>query len=333
MPRRSRIDAPGALHHIIVRGIERKPIFKDDADRDHFLGRLENIFTDAETLCFAWALMSNHFHLLLKTGKSPISTVMRRLLTGYAMYFNRRHNRAGHLFQNRYKSILCQEDTYLLELVRYIHLNPLRVNIVADLKSLDSYAYSGHAVIMGKKKNDWQAIDYVLKLFDDRLASARQRYREYVHKGISASKRPDLVGGGLVRSSGGWRALKGLRKAKAYMKGDERILGESDFVEAVLESCQQEYERKYLLQSMGFDFDAAVNRVAEVLGIEKAEVLSSGRQPHRVKARSLLCFWASRDLGMSMVELSKRLNISQPTASQSASRGEKIATEIGLKLL
>ena len=214
-----------------------------------------------------------------------------------------------------------------------LHLNPLRVKIVADLKSLDKYAYSGHAVIMGKKKNDWQDIDYVLKLFGDRLSSAPRRYWEYVQKGISAGKRPDLVGGGLVRSSGGWHALRGLRKAKAYMKGDERLLGESDFVEAVLQSCRQEYEQKYLLQSMGFDFDAVVNRVAEALGIEKSEVLSAGRQPHRVKARSLLCFWASRGLGMSMVELSKRLNISQPTASQSASRGEKIATEIGLKLL
>ena len=332
MPRRSRIDAPGALHHIVVRGIERKPIFKDDADRNHFLERLENILTDGAALCFAWALMSNHFHLLLKTGKVTISTVMRRLLTGYAMYFNRKHNRAGHLFQNRYKSILCQEDAYLLELVRYIHLNPLRAKIVPDLKSLDKYAYSGHATVMGKKRNDWQDTDYVLKLFNDRLSLARRRYRQYVQKGISAGKRPDLVGGGLVRSVGGWHVLKGLRMIKAYMKGDERILGDSDFVEAVLKFCQDEYEEKYLLKSKGYDFDAVVNRVAEVIGTDKAEVLSQGRQPHRVKARSLLCFWASRDLGMSIVELSKRLRISQPTASQSANRGEKIARESDLKL-
>ena len=101
----------------------------------------------------------------------------------------------------------------------------------------------------------------------------------------------------------------------------------------VLQSCQQEYEQKYLLQSMGYDFDAVVNRVSEVLRIEKEEVLSAGRHPLRVKARSLLCFWASRDLGMSMVELSKRLNISQPTASQSATRGEKIASKSCFKLL
>ncbi|MDF1593667.1 MAG: transposase [Desulfobacterales bacterium] len=333
MPRRSRIDAPGAIHHIVVRGIDRKPIFQDDADRDQFLERFGNILTDGAAWCFAWALMPNHFHLLLKTGNVPISTLMRRLLTGYAIYFNHKHRRAGHLFQNRYKSILCQEDAYLLELVRYIHLNPLRAMIASDLELLDTYSYSGHAVIMGNKKNDWQSADYVLKLFHDRLSSARRRYREYLQKGISIGKRPDLIGGCLVRSIGGWLALKDLRKIKAYMKGDERILGDSEFVDSVLQSCRDEYDQKYLLKAKGYDFDAVVDRVAAVLETDQADVLSSGRQPHRVKARSLLCFWASRELGMSMVELSKRLKISQPTASQSANRGEKIARENKLKLL
>ena len=118
-----------------------------------------------------------------------------------------------------------------------------------------------------------------------------------------------------------------MRKIKAYVKGDERILGDSDFVETILKACQDELERKYLLKARGHDFYTVVDRVAQVLGINRAEVLSSGRQPHKVQARSLVCFWASRELGMSMVQLSKRLKISQPTASQSANRGEKIAKE------
>ena len=126
MPRKSRIDALQALQHIIARGIKRRKIFRDDVDRNQFLERLGRIVTDTGTLCDAWALMPNHFHLLLKTASMPVSTVMRRLLTGYAVTHNRRHRRCGHLFQNRYKSVLCQEDTYLLELVRYIHLNSLR---------------------------------------------------------------------------------------------------------------------------------------------------------------------------------------------------------------
>jgi len=108
MPRKARIDAAGALHHIIVRGIERRKIFWDDEDRDSFVKRLGQVLTETYTDCFAWALIPNHIHLLLRTGLSPISVVMSRLLTGYAVQFNRRHRRHGHLFQNRFKSILCQ---------------------------------------------------------------------------------------------------------------------------------------------------------------------------------------------------------------------------------
>jgi len=108
------------------------------------------MLSESKTPCFAWALIPNHAHFLLRTGTVPIATVMRRLLTGYAVSFNRRHRRHGHLFQNRYKSILCEEDPYLLELVRYIHLNPLRAGIVEELKKLEAYPYCGHSVLMGK---------------------------------------------------------------------------------------------------------------------------------------------------------------------------------------
>ena len=113
MPRKARIDAPGAIQHIIVRGIERKNIFRNSADRSKFLARLSTIFTETQTTCYAWALIPNHVHLLLRTGNIPIATVMRRLLTGYAVSFNLKYKRHGQLFQNRYKSILCQENRYL----------------------------------------------------------------------------------------------------------------------------------------------------------------------------------------------------------------------------
>jgi hypothetical protein len=158
---------------------------------------------------------------------------MRRLLTGYAVSFNRRHRRHGQLFQNRYKSVLCQEDPYLLELVRYIHLNPLRAGIVSDLRKLDRHPYCGHSMLMDKRKNNWQDTEYVLKLFNRKYSIARKRYREYVKKGIDAGRRPDLMGGGLIRSAGGWSAVKALRKSDTRMKGDERILGDGDFVETV----------------------------------------------------------------------------------------------------
>lgn len=325
MPRKSRIDAPGALHHIIVRGIERRRIFEADADRNNFLCRLGDILTETETACYAWALIPNHFHLLLRTSNVSISTVMKRLLTGYALWFNRRHRRCGHLFQNRYKSILCQKDVYLLELVRYIHLNPLRAKLVPDLKTLDRYPYSGHGVLMANVKKQWQDTDKVLKFFGQKAGSAKRAYRGFVKKGISQGKRTDLTGGGLVRSAGGWAAVKALRAAKIFEKGDERILGNGDFVETVLAAANETMEKKYDLQARGFTVDRVAARVAEVLGVRQKDVWAAGRHRETVRARSLLCYWAVRELGVTMTSLSRLLNISVQAIGKSVIRGEKTA--------
>jgi REP element-mobilizing transposase RayT len=215
MPRQARLDAPGVLQHVMARGIERRKIFADDKDRFSFLERLAVILEETQTQCYAWTLIPNHFHLLLRTGPTSLSKVMRRLMTGYAVTFNHRHRRAGHLFQNRYKSVVCEEDPYLLELIRYIHLNPLRAKIVADLKALDKYAWTGHSVLIGKQKNllisdivpinnnekllAEVTIEDVLKHFGKRLKDARRNYHRFVEKGIKHGRREDLQGGGLIR--------------------------------------------------------------------------------------------------------------------------------------
>jgi hypothetical protein len=282
---------------------------------------------------FASTLIPNHLHLLLRTGSTPIATVMRRLLTGYAVSFNRRHRRHGQLFQNRYKSILCQEDLYLLELVRYIHLNPLRAKIVKELKALGRYPYCGHSVLMGKNEREWQDTDQILRFYNSKYLTARRRYREYVKKGIGDGRRPDLVGGGLVRSAGGWSVVKAMRRGLERMKGDERILGEGDFVETVLKAAQEKLDRKSRLESEGYRIDWLVGRVARQLEVEPKDVLAPGKYAINVKARSLLCYWGTRELGMTTVELAKRLNIAQPTVSQAVKRGQKIAEIQGLSLL
>lgn len=153
MARQARLDAPGTLYHVMIRGIERSPIIRDDEDRQDFISRTGRVARETGTRILAWALMNNHVHLLFFSGPSGISTFMRRLLTGYALRYNRRHGRNGHLFQNRYKSIICEEGTYLLELVRYIHLNPLRAGVVKSMGELDDYPWSGHMVLVGKGNN------------------------------------------------------------------------------------------------------------------------------------------------------------------------------------
>jgi len=332
MPRGSRIDAVGAVHHIMVRGIERRKIFDGDADRDHFLHRMGEILLDTGTTCFAWSLMPNHFHLLLRTGTVPVSTVMRRLLTGYAIWFNRSRRRHGHLFQNRFKSILCQEDSYLLELVRYIHLNPLRAGLVKSIQELNNYPYSGHGALMGGFRKSWQETDEILKLFGSRSASARRAYRQFVEQGIEQGRRNDLIGGGLIRSAGGWEGLKQKREEGQYQRSDERILGDSDFVSGVLDKTKESLTKSQKLKSKGMDVDKIAIRVSGLMGLAVEDVWAVGKQQHIVNARSLLCYWAVRELGVSMSSLSRRLSISIPAISKSVARGKQIAEDNAFKL-
>ena len=195
MPRQPRLDISGLLHHVIVRGIERGIIFHDDIDRHNFLDRFSNLLSTTGTECLAWALLPNHFHLLLRPHKTSLSHLMRRLLTGYAVTFNRRHERSGHLFQNRYKSIICEEDVYLLELIRYIHLNPLRAKLVPDMETLDNYPWCGHAELMGNHPGVGLSLDTILGIFDDKLISARQTYHKFLEDGLKMNKplEPDKI--------------------------------------------------------------------------------------------------------------------------------------------
>jgi hypothetical protein len=249
---------------------------------------------------------------------------MRRLLTGYATAFNLRHKRQGHLFQNRYKSILCQEEPYLLELVRYIHLNPLRAGIARSYEELGGYPYCGHSVILGNTKREWQDSEFVLRLFDEKVGLARRRYAEYVKKGIEQGKRPDLIGGGLLRSQGGWAGVKDLRDAGDCQKGDERILGDGDFVTQVLRDAEENYARKYRLKAKGWELEHVLDRITELLHVSREEVLDSSKVRLRVEARGLLCYWATKELNITQIYLAERLAITQSAVSRAVRKGEAL---------
>lgn len=238
----------------------------------------------------------------------------------------------GHLFQNRYKSILCQEDTYLLELVRYIHLNPIRAGLVQSLEELDSYAYSGHSCLVGKVENSWQETEGVLALFGKRKSSSQRSYRAFVDKGIDLGRRPELAEGGLIRSVGGWKGIEALRREKSYQRSDERILGDGDFVTEVLAQAEEELERRHALRASGMDLNQIARRVSEVMGMEQKELWAKGRYAWIVDARSLFCFWAVRELGVSMSSLGREFGISVPAISKSVKRGQQIAESRGLTL-
>ena len=311
----------------MVRGIDRQDLFADNKDYSAFMDRLGDLLIETKTSCYAWALIPNHFHLLLRTGNVPISVLMKRLLTGYAINFNRRHNRSGHLFQNRYKSILCQEDSYLLELVRYIHLNPLRAKLVAEYKSLTGYPYCGHGMIIGKIKIIWQDTEYILQLFGNKDGNARRQYNQFVSNGIKQGSRPDLTGGGLLRSHGGWAGVKTLKESGGYQKGDERILGDGAFVKEVLTKAEERLNDKYRLKAEGYDLEKLIKRVTEITQITPDKILDGIRDKRRTSARSILCYWATDKLGISQSQLALTLRLTQAAITYAVRRGRMIVKE------
>lgn len=333
MPRLARLDAPGVVHHIIIRGIERRNIFRDDQDRDNLLDRLSDLLPATSTACYAWAFLPNHAHFLLRTGATSISHLMLRLLTGYVVSFNKSYRRHGPLFQNRFKSIICQEDRYLLELVRYIHLNPLRAGIVANLRALRHYKYCGHNTVMGTRECAWQDTGYVLSWFGNEVSEARRSYAAYVKAGIGHGRRPELVGGGLIRSLGGWTAVKSMGKGERQrIKGDERILGDSDFVLQVLEEADERLNRSYEIKRRGYDLKTVEDRVCRVFRIAPEELYEKSREKVKASARGLFCYWAVRELGYGVTEVARQLNITQPAVGYAVQRGERIAKQHSYEL-
>jgi putative transposase len=322
------------IHHVIIRGIERRAIFRDDTDRNDMIDRLADLLPATKTACYAWVFLPNHAHFLFRSGDAGLPTLMRRLLTGYAIRFNRRHRRHGQLFQNRYKSIICQEDLYLKELIRYIHLNPVRAKIVSGIPGLNRYIYSGHQVIMGTRDSKWQDKDYVLSCFGSTPLDGRQRYYSYVKEGLDQGRRPELVGGGLIRSLGGWAAVKKLRlRGHDRIKGDERILGDGEFVMTVLSEVDERMDRRYELKRHGYTLDKIAQRVAAIYQIGSEELYEKGRQTIQAEARSVFCYWAVRELGVAGAQVAKRLQMSQPGVAYAVRRGERIVKEKAIKMI
>ncbi len=182
MPRQPRLDAPETLRHVMVRGLERRVLFQDDLDRVDFVARLAALTEEGALAVDAGALLPTHAHLLVRTGRFPFARSLQRLLTGYAGAFNRRHHRVGHLFPNRYKSSVVEADRYLLELVRDLHLNPLRAPVLPDLRRLDRYPWTGHSALLGTVPRPWQATATLLAQF----GPTRQRPRRaFVAAGVA----------------------------------------------------------------------------------------------------------------------------------------------------
>lgn len=320
MPRQARLDIPGALHHVIVRGIDKSAIFRDAKDKARFLDRLGSNVLDGKASILAWALMDNHAHLLLRSGPGGLSSVMRKLLTWYAQHFNRRHGRSGHLFENRYKSILCDEDVYLAALIRYIHLNPIRAKVVAGLAELERYPWTGHRTIMGQASHPWMDIDSVLSQFGSRKKAARTAYRKFVEEGMGLGRQPQLTGGGLVRSLGGWSEVVSMRRKRAKEDADQRILGTAEFVRRVLKEAEDRALRQLRIKRSGGSMPKLIADECRKGRVSRAELEAGSRRARVSEVRAAVAYRGMEELGLPASEIARHLGVGTSSITRAAAR-------------
>ena len=213
MARKPRVEFEGAFYHVVVRGNQRQRIFRDDRDRIYYLERVEHYRQRYRFTIYAYVLMSNHVHLLLETGKTPLSKILQGIQFTYTQYYNRRYRTVGHLFQGRYKAILCDRNAYLLELVRYIHLNPARLK---NPEELATYRWSSHHGYLGGTGPVTVDTDLVLRQLGNSAAQARKVYRKFIEDGQSLG-----------------------HEERYYQAVDQRFLGDEKFVQQVAERAPQ----------------------------------------------------------------------------------------------
>jgi REP element-mobilizing transposase RayT len=295
---------------VIIRGIEKREIAIDDEDRGDFVSRMGTVALNTGTSIYAWVLMTNHAHLLLKSGQQGLSTFMRKFLTGYSTNYNRRHDRHGHLFQNRYKSIVCEEETYFLKLVSYIHLNPLRAGLVKSFDELGTYPWSGHVVLMGMKQYYGQDSDYVLGYFGKQFGSARKSYLEFLQQESRLGKQPELTGGGLIRSAGGWSEVLSMRRRGERQFSDERILGSGEFAQEMIDEADASVKEKIPLARRLSEVTEIVECCCESHGVSYLALAKGCRRKECSEVRKELAMKLVFELGLTYAESAPLLGIS-----------------------
>lgn len=327
MPRQPRIDLPGYVYHVIIRGIEKRAIFHDSQDYQEYLRRVGGVLNDCGGKCFAWSLLPNHAHMLIQSGKAGLAQIMRRLLTGYAVYFNKRHSRCGHLFQNRYKATLCDTDEYLHILVRYIHLNPLKAKIVSSLEELAKYRWSGDRVMMDGEHLVWHDVETVLALFGKTIKEARASYRRYMQEGLSSNE--NFEGGGLLRSGGGLDGVLAKRAAGEIEQSDERILAGGDFVNAVYDQMDLTSDAGKNQNMQKKSLEDILHALAACASLEVKDIVRRSQQRKLVFARAVLAQYARDSCGYTATDIGKGINVSLSGVSRLLSKelgsdGQKI---------
>jgi REP element-mobilizing transposase RayT len=288
MPRMMRFEFPGSLVHIMARGIDGKVVFADDEDRGQFLAMLRSGIAASGYRCLAWCLMDNHYHLLLRTNENRMSAVMRPLNGGYARWFNRKYSRRGYLFQDRYKSVLCQDQEYALQLIRYIHLNPLRGGQVQSINELKSYRWCGHGFFIGVQGalgDGFQHREEALRRFGADERDALRSYQEFLARGIDSS---DLQHSGQLTGDD-------TTELTGAFRGWPAVIGDADFARKAMEGHEVRVHRRHRQADYGEVLDRVADAVCAQCGIARETLFRRGWGDVRTQARSQFCHRAHVD--------------------------------------
>jgi REP-associated tyrosine transposase len=266
MARKPRVHFPGALYHVMARGNQGQAIFTDDADRRRYLELLQESQRRYNYRLYAYVLMGNHIHHLVQVGETPLAKVMQNILFRYTRYWNAKYKKIGHLFQGRYRAILCDKDNYLLELVRYLHLNPVRSKLVQDP---DRYRWSSHSAYLAGIGTKWIAVEEVLTLFAKRPTQAVSAYQRFVREGLSVGHRDDL-----------------------YEVVEQTYLGGEQFVEKVEERVSDDELNTPVILTWAEVVDA----VCKYFGLSPSVALQRGRGRKNAQAKRVMA-WIAREVG------------------------------------
>jgi putative transposase len=275
MARKPRLHYIGAVYHVMVRGNSGQNIFADEEDRYRFYLFLQEGVEKFGHRIHAFCLMNNHVHLAIQVGEKPLSRIMQNLCFRYTQWVNSRQKRVGHLFQGRYKAIVVDADSYLAELVRYIHLNPVRAKI---LKTPEAYPWSGHRAYMGLEQLPWLTTELVLLQFAQRLKTARTKYGKFVQYGRDEGHRQEFHRG----------------------TSEGRILGDDTFVEKVYIESEDKEKKSVTL-------DEIIEKVGKVYGLTEEEMVSGGKCRHPSEARGMIAYLVREVRGMSLTDLGRRM--------------------------
>ncbi|MBI1921343.1 MAG: transposase [Geobacter sp.] len=275
MARKPRIHYPGAVFHVILRGNAGAPIFFDDRDRYRLYLMLQHAVEKFGCRIHAFCLMTNHIHLVMQTGEMPLARIMQNISLRYTKWINYSRQRTGHVFQGRYKALLIDSDSYLLELVRYVHLNPVRAGIA---KESDDYLWTWHRAYLGRETLPWLTSEWVLSMLSSEIGKARKAYCDFVNDGIGEGRRNEFHSGTC----------------------EGRLLGDDKFVDAVLEkACQRRYRTTV---------SDVLRVVCRMYGTTVEELKAPGKTRPFTEARAMASLIVQESTHLPLTELGKALN-------------------------